>query len=137
MAERAGSVIPYLTVGSALDAIAFYRQAFRAEETYKMMAEDGRRVLHARLRIGEGIVMLSDDFPEFGSGAIAPVPGARASVAVALALASAADVDATFARALAAGASGEMVPSDVFWGDRFATLADPFGHRWMLSAPQG
>jgi uncharacterized glyoxalase superfamily protein PhnB len=137
MAEATGSVIPYLTVGSAPDAIAFYRQAFGAEETMRMMAEDGLRVLHARLRIGAGVVMLSDDFPEFGNGAIAPVPGARACVSVALALAVAADVDTTFARALAAGGTGEMAPCDAFWGDRFAVLGDPFGHRWMLAAPLG
>ena len=137
MAEAPGLAIPYLTVASALDAIAFYREAFGAQETFKMMAEDGRRVFYARLVIGTGVVMLSDDFPEFGSGAIAPVPGARACVSIALTLARAADVDATFARALAAGAVGEMMPSDVFWGDRYAALSDPFGHRWMLSAPQG
>lgn len=135
MAERAGSVIPYLTVGRALDAIAFYQKAFGAQETFKMMAEDGQRVFHARLVFGDGVVMISDDFPEFESGAGAPVPGVRASVAVALPLAAAGDVDATFARALAEGAVGEMLPSDAFWGDRFATLVDPFGHRWMLSAP--
>lgn len=130
------TVTPYLSVKGAAEAITFYAAAFGAREMFRQMADDGVRVLHAHLAIGAGQIMLCDPFPEFGAHAGPPLPGAPASVAVALALGRAADVDATFARALTEGAEGEMAPADMFWGDRFAALRDPFGHRWMLSAPQ-
>lgn len=132
---QGATVTPYLTVKGAAQAIAFYTTAFGARELFRMMADDGQRVLHAHLQIGVGQIMLSDPFPEFGNHAAPPLPGTPASVAVALALPKAEEVDATFAKALAAGGLGEMAPADMFWGDRFATVSDPFGHRWMLSAP--
>lgn len=130
----ATTITPYLTVKGAAQAIAFYEAAFAAREMFRMMADDGSRVLHAQLAIGHGQIMLCDPFPEFGAHAGPPLPGMPASVAVSLAFGAPGEVDSTFARALAAGAEGEMAPADVFWGDRFATLSDPFGHRWMLSA---
>ncbi|MFG1479220.1 glyoxalase/bleomycin resistance/extradiol dioxygenase family protein [Xanthobacter sp. V4C-4] len=137
MAEAPGTVVPYLTVNGAAEAIAFYQQVFGARETYRLPADDGRRLLHARLTLGTGLLMLSDDFPEYCTGGGAPASGGVASVAVSLSLATAAEVDATHAAAVAAGAISETSPQDVFWGDRFATVRDPFGHRWMLTAPKG
>lgn len=134
---QGATVTPYLTLKGAARAIPFYEKVFGARELFRMMADDGERVLHAHLEIGAGQIMLSDPFPEYGNHAAPPLPGCAPSVAVALAFAKADEVDQTFARALAEGAVGEMAPADAFWGDRFATLADPFGHRWMLSAPLG
>jgi PhnB protein len=131
MAEQ--SIIPYLTVKGASDAIAFYQKAFGATENMRMPAEDGKRFMHASLTVKGGTVFLSDEFPEFGGSA--PKQGQRAPVAVAIALAAAADVDMTFKQAVGAGAKSALDPNDAFWGDRFAMLDDPFGHRWMLSAP--
>ena len=132
MAEQ--SVIPYLTVKGGADAIAFYQKAFGATENMRMPAQDGKRVMHASLTINGGTVFLSDEFPEY-SGAPAPKAGEKPPVAVALALAAPANVDATYKQAISAGATGTMAPEDAFWGDRFAMLQDPYGHRWMLSAP--
>jgi PhnB protein len=127
------AVTPYLTVKGAAAAIEFYKTAFGATETGRHPAEDGKRLLHAALAINGGAVMLSDEFPEY-SGTPAPTPEKPTSVAIAIRYDSPAEVDAIFARAVAAGANGWMKPDDMFWGDRFAMLDDPFGHRWMLNA---
>lgn len=130
-------VTPYLTIRGAAKAIAFYEQAFGATEDIRMMAEDGERLMHACVTINGGKVMLSDEFPEFDHcGAVAaPSLDRPAPVAVALNYAGGHEVDQTYARAVAAGCSGVMEPHDAFWGDRFAMLCDPFGHRWLLAGP--
>jgi PhnB protein len=134
MAEQ--TIIPYLTVKDGAGAIAFYQKAFGATENMRMPAEDGKRLMHASLTINGGTLFLSDEFPEYGNAA-APKAGDKPSVAVALAMSAPANVDATYKQAVAAGATGTMAPEDAFWGDRFAMLQDPYGHRWMLSAPLG
>jgi PhnB protein len=127
-------IIPYLTVKGAAEAIAFYQKAFGATENARMPAQDGKRLMHASLAINGGTVMLSDEFPEHG-GMPGPTRDKPAGVAVAMAFAKPAEVDAMFRRAVDAGAKGTLEPADMFWGDRFAMLLDPFGHRWMLNAP--
>lgn len=124
-------VIAYLTVADGEAAIAFYRAAFGAELIYSAKAEDGRRYMHARLAINGGIVMLSDDFPEFRGGK----PGTpRADQPRGLVLhMQVQDADALFAQALAAGAVVEMPLADQFWGDRYGRLRDPFGHVWSVA----
>ena len=99
-----------------------------------MPAEDGKRLMHASLTIHGGTLMLSDEFPEHG-GPSAPTPEKPASVSVSVSVGKPADVDAVFRQATEAGAKAAMEPADMFWGDRFAMLVDPFGHRWMLVAP--
>jgi len=126
-------VTPYLTVKGAADAIAFYQKAFGAKEEMRMPAQDGKRVMHAHLTINGGAVFLSDEFPEHGD-VKAPTNGPP-PVAVALAFTKPADVDATYKKAISAGAKSTLEPGDQFWGSRFAMLTDPFGHRWMLDAP--
>ena len=126
--------IPYLTVKGAADAIAFYQKALNATENTRMATPDGARVMHASLTIHGGTVMLSDEFLEHG-GPPAPTPGHPAGIAVAVALDAPGQVDEVFRQAMAQGASQIMEPADMFWGDRFAMLSDPFGHRWMFSAP--
>jgi PhnB protein len=128
------TIVPYLTVKDGAGAIAFYQKAFDATENMRMPTEDGKRLMHASLAIKGGTLFLSDEFPEY-SGAPAPKAGEKPSVAVALALNAPADVDATFKQAVGAGATATMEPEDAFWGDRFAMLQDPYGHRWMLTAP--
>ena len=126
-------ITPYLTVRGAAAAIDFYCRAFGAEERMRMPAPDGQRLMHAELGLNGGAIFLSDEFPEHGCSH-AP-DAARTPVAVSLSLGAAEDVDAVHARALEAGATSEMGPMDAFWGARFASLRDPFGHRWMLNAP--
>ena len=127
-------IIPYLTVKGGADAIAFYTKAFGAIEAKRQTADDGKRLMHAVLTINGGTVMLADEFPERG-GTPAPTPGKSTPVAVSITYDTAGEVDATFDRALAAGAKARRSPTDMFWGGRFAVIEDPFGHRWMLSAP--
>lgn len=126
-------VVPYLTVKGAADAIAWYARAFGAVEQMRLPAEDGKRLMHAAIAINGGTVFLSDEFVEFDGGS-APKEGQPPPVGMALNLASPADLDATFKRAVDAGAAGFIEPRDEFWGARFAVLTDPFGHRWMLNA---
>jgi len=139
MAERPEmpAITPYLTVKGAADAIAFYKKAFGAKETMRMPAEDGKRLMHAEIAVKGGVVMLSDEFPEYSqTGAVhAPSRDKPAPVAVAIHMAKPAAVNTTFRRAVEAGCKSVMEPHDAFWGARFAMLADPFGHRWMLNAP--
>jgi PhnB protein len=99
------------------------------------MSDDGRRILHARLTINGGIVMLSDAFPEHGGNG--PDPTRGSPVSISLALTDPAEVDRLHRRALDEGATTLMGPMDAFWGARFAMFTDPFGHRWMLNAETG
>lgn len=121
-----GSVTPYLCSPRAAEAIEFYKGAFGAEETVRMPFKDGR-VMHAEIRIGDSIVMLSDSFPEFGGPSPAPE-----GVGPALHL-YVRDVDAAFDRAVKAGCKAAMPPTDMFWGDRFGKVIDPFGQAWSMA----
>jgi PhnB protein len=133
---RMQPITPYLTVKGAADAIALYQKAFGAKENTRMPAQDGKRLMHADLTINGGTVMLSDEFPEACEhSALAPSVDKPAGVAVSITYASPAEVDATYRRAVQAGCKGTLQPQDMFFGMRFATLDDPFGHRWMLAAP--
>ena len=127
-------VAPYLTASPAAAAIAYYVAAFGARQKALMPALDGVRILHCELEINGASVMISDAFPEFGA-IRAPIPGEPVTMSVSLEFADKAEVDEVFARATALGAKGEAQPTNSFWGTRFATLRDPFGHRWMLNAP--
>jgi PhnB protein len=116
-------------------AIAFYEQAFGAQCTFKAMAEDGQRVMHANLAMFGSEVMLHDEFPEFGGDVMAPSSRSGASMAISINLPKPVDVDAATAMAQAAGADVLLQPTDVFWGARYARLRDPFGHVWAFNAP--
>jgi len=133
MTERP-KVAPYLTVSPAAAAIAFYVNVFGAQQRVLMPALDGMRVMHCELSINGGSVMLSDAFPEFGH-ARTPLPGEPVTMSVSLEFATAAEVDEIFARATGAGAKAEAQPMNSFWGTRYASFKDPFGHRWLLNAP--
>ena len=124
------TVTPHLVIEGAARAIDFYKQAFGAEEIYRMPAPDGR-LMHAEIRIGDSIVMLGDDFPEWTGGKKrSPKALGGSPVAVHLYVA---DCDATIARATQAGATLSMPAADMFWGDRFGKVTDPFGHDWSIA----
>jgi len=120
------SVTPYMTCRDAARAIEFYKAAFGAVEKGVMRSPDGK-VAHAELRIGDSIIMLGDEFPEMG--ALSPQSTGGAGVGLHIYLE---DVDAAFDRAVKAGAKVEMPVADMFWGDRYGKLADPFGHKWSI-----
>jgi len=120
------SVTPYMIVRNAARAIEFYKQAFGAVEKGVMNSPDGK-VAHAELQIGDSIIMLGDEFPEMG--ALSPQSTGGAGMGLHIYLE---DVDAAFDRAVKAGAKVEMPVADMFWGDRYGKLADPFGHKWSI-----
>jgi PhnB protein len=120
------SVTPYLMVRDAAKAIAFYRTAFGADEVMRFDGPGGT-IAHAEVKIGDSHVMLADETP--GQGFVGPQTLGGAGVSLMLYVD---DVDATFARAVAAGASVRRPVADQFYGDRVGTLTDPFGHVWSI-----
>ena len=120
------SLTPAITVSDGAKAMEFYKQAFGAESVTVLRMPDGK-IGHAEMRIGDSIVMLSDEFPEMG--VVAP-QGATNSSGILLYTENA---DAVFDRAIAAGATALTAVSDMFWGDRYGQLRDPFGHKWSVA----
>jgi PhnB protein len=118
------TVTPYLVVSDAAAALDFYARAFGAEELYRMQAPGGP-VMHAEIRVGDSVVMISDENPDMGALSPRTVGGSPVSL-----LLYVEDVDAAHARAVAAGATEVAAPEDMFWGDRFARVVDPYGHAW-------
>ena len=123
------SVTPYLVVSSGEHAIEFYKKAFDAVEVYRMPAPDGTRLLHATLNIRGSDVMLSDEFPEHGGNRGPDIVGST-TVSIHLWVPNA---DKAFAQAVGAGATVVMPLADMFWGDRYGKLRDPFGHEWSIA----
>jgi PhnB protein len=121
------TLTPYLAVQDAARAIDFYKEAFGAEETIRMPGPDGS-VAHAELQIGDSKLMLSDPFPQSSVRPASERGGPTASIFMYVE-----DVDGVFERAKGAGATVETELENMFWGDRFGTLSDPFGNIWSLS----
>ena len=121
------TITPYITVRGAAGAIDFYKRAFGAEEKERMPGPDGKSVMHAELKIGDSLLMLSDEFPEMGCRSPEALGGSTGYLFLYVP-----DVDSAFKRALDAGAKASMPPADMFWGDRFGKVTDPFGHVWGL-----
>jgi PhnB protein len=121
------TVTPYLACEGAAAAIDFYKQAFGAEEIARMAGPDGG-VMHAEIRIGGSVIMLGEACPERD----APGPKALKGSPVALML-YVEDADAVTARAQKAGAKVTQPVADMFWGDRYGKIEDPFGHRWGIA----
>ena len=124
----------YICVKNGSEAIAFYEKAFGAVCTFKKMAEDGKRVMHANLDVFGGEVMLHDEFPEFGGILMSPATRGGASVGIHTNLPKPADVNAAVARAKSAGAVVVFEPGDTFWGARYGQVRDPSGHIWAFNA---
>jgi uncharacterized glyoxalase superfamily protein PhnB len=122
------AALPYLAVGNARDAIAWYIDTFGASLVGDMYEMDDGRIGHAELQIGDGVLYLADEYAELGLKAPAPQ-----AVSVSLML-HVADTDATLQRARERGAAVQREPYENY-GARNATIIDPFGHRWMLSGP--
>jgi PhnB protein len=119
---------PALCIRGAAEAIEFYKQAFGAVELSRFPGSDGHSVMHAEIKIGDSPIMMSDEFPNMGNKSPATLGGTTGSIMLYFE-----DVDAAFQKAVAAGATPEMPPADMFWGDRFAKITDPFGHSWSLA----
>lgn len=124
-------IIPHLVVDNAVAAIEFYKRAFGAVEEGRHMADDGKRVMHASLKIGGQPLFLNDDFPEMCGGKPS-TPKALSGTPVTMHL-DCPQVDALWAQATAAGATIVMPLADQFWGDRYGIVRDPFGHQWSMA----
>lgn len=121
------SIQPYLSIDGAAKAIEFYKQVFGATEDLCMKNNDGR-VGHAEIRIGNSIIMMADENPEIKSFAPAHYGGSPISL-----LLYTEDCDATYKRAIAAGATSVREPEDQFYGDRMSGVKDPFGYTWYIA----
>ena len=130
MPHESPALIPHLVVDRAADAIEFYQRAFGFEEVHRMPMPDGK-IMHAQLKLGESVIFLVDEFPSPKPG-LTRSPKTLGGTSVSIHLNSR-DVDSAFKRAIAAGATEIMPPTDMFWGDRYTRLTDPFGHAWAMA----
>ena len=121
------TLTPYISVEDTAGALDFYKKAFGAKERMRMLAPDGK-IGHAELEIGDSRVMLSDPFPQSTVRPPKELGGTSASVFMYVE-----DVDAVVQQAVDAGATVTMEVADQFWGDRFGTVSDPFGHVWSIA----
>ena len=123
-------ITPHLVVDGAAQAIEFYKKAFGAEEIRRALAPGGSKIMHAEIKIGDSMIFLVDEFPEFGGPARSPTALGASSVSLHRYVE---DTDAAMQRAVAAGAKVKMEAMDTFWGDRYGIVTDPFGHEWTFS----
>lgn len=123
------AVIPHLVIKGAAEAIDFYVRAFGAVEEMRLPGPDGL-LMHACISIEGSPVFLVDERPDQGLRGPLAVGGTPVSLHLTVR-----EVDASFARAVEAGATAAMEPADQFWGDRYGVIVDPYGHQWALAAP--
>ncbi len=121
------TVTPYLVCNGAAQAIDFYKKAFAAKELLRMPGPDGK-LMHAEIKIGDSHVMLGDEVPQMGATSPATLKGTAVHLFI-----YSKNVDKAYAQATGAGATGVMPPADMFWGDRYCKLQDPFGHCWSIA----
>ena len=126
------TITPYLIVKDGIKALEFYKKAFHAIEVEKHLTEDGK-LLHARVKIGDTQIMLSEENLECGcEGLVNPLSLKGTSMMLHMYVE---DVDSAFQKAIDLGAKTLLPVADMFWGDRYGQLQDPFGHRWSLGTP--
>lgn len=126
--EGVHTITPHLVVRNAEKALDFYKKAFGAKETMRMPGPDGKTIIHAEMLIGDSHVYLSDEFPEMGALSPQSLNGVPASMHMYVE-----NVDDAFSKALAAGCEVKMPVGDMFWGDRYGKVTDPFGHVWGIA----
>jgi PhnB protein len=125
--DKFHTLTPHIIVSDGVAALEFYKQAFGATETFRMMAPDGNNVMHAQMQIGSSMLMLAGEFPPDCLS-----PKNRGGTSVFLHIYTE-DADALFNRAVKAGCKVLMPMADTFWGDRYGQVEDPFGHKWSLA----
>lgn len=124
--EGMHTVTPHLICAGAAQALEFYKKAFGAVELSRMLGSDGK-IMHASMRIGDSIIMLNDEMPDWGTFGPKHLKGSPVTIHLYVE-----DADASFAQAVSAGAKVTMPLDDMFWGDRYGKLEDPFGHQWSV-----
>jgi PhnB protein len=125
--EGMHTVTPHLTCDGAAAAIEFYKKAFGAVEAHRMPGPDGR-LMHAMIRIGDSPVMLADEFREWGGTGPKTLGGTPVTIHLQVP-----NADEVFQSAISAGAEVKMPIADMFWGDRYGIVTDPFGHAWSIA----
>src|SRR5258708_3435631 len=125
--EGMSAVTPHLVIRGADEAIEFYKKAFGAVEEFRMPGPDGK-LAHAQIRIGGSAIMLGEEAPSWGALGPKAIGGSPVNIHLYVE-----NADATMARAEKAGAKVTMPVADMFWGDRYGKLEDPYGHRWSLA----
>ena len=125
--EGMHSLTPHLVCAGAVAAIAFYKKAFNATGDGFLPGPNGK-VMHAEIRIGDSVLMLMDEFPEMGGFGPKSLKGSPVTIHLYVE-----NVDAVVAQAVVAGATVTMPVADMFWGDRYGQLEDPFGHKWSVA----
>lgn len=126
--ESFHSINTYLVVRNAPKAIEFYKKAFGAEERFRMPGPDGKTIMHADLKLGDSVFMLTEESTEMKAQSPESIGGSPVSMYVYVK-----DVDATFNKAVSEGATVLMPVKDQFYGDRTGYLRDPFGHLWSIA----
>jgi len=127
MATQFPTLTPYLVVDGAKAAIEFYQKALGAEVVDVSYVPNTEQVMNAQLRIGDSMLMLNDEFPDWGSVGPKKIGGSAVTIHI-----SSKNIDADFQRAIDAGAEVTMPLADMFWGDRYGSFVDPFGHKWSM-----
>ncbi len=125
------TLTPNLVVRDCAKAVEFYKRAFGAEEKNRFTAPDGKSIWHTELRIGDSVFFMNDEMPGMTSGA--PTADRPAPVTMWLYVP---DCDASYRRAVDAGATSARPPEDAFWGDRCASVKDPYGYNWSFATHQ-
>ena len=126
--EGMNTVTPHLVCKDAAQAIDFYKKAFGADERGRLNTPDGKKVLHAAIRIGNSVIMLIDEFPEWNTVGPQTLNGSPVTIHLYVE-----NAELVFTRAVQAGATVIMPLEDMFWGDRYGKLQDPFGHIWSIA----
>jgi len=122
------SVTPHLVVADGAAAMDFYKRAFGAVERFRVPTADGKRMMHGEIMVGDTVVMLMDESPSMSCKSPNSLGGSPVFMYLYVP-----NVDAVYRQAVAAGAVGTMPPADMFWGDRFGEVTDPFGHKWQIA----
>lgn len=128
--QQLTGLIPHLTVKGGVAALEYYKKALGAEELSRMPTPDGR-IMHATMKVGGSIFFLNDDFPEY-CGGVSRTPSGPTPVTLHLCVKN---CDAAIEKAVKAGATVSMPATDMFWGDRYGQVTDPFGHSWSYGSP--
>lgn len=133
MTKQVTAVIPHIVVDDANAALDFYKKALGAEEVMRLPAEDGKRLMHSEIKVGDARIYVRDAFPEYcEAGGKDGSPKAFGGTAVTLHL-QVENCDAAVKQAAGAGATVVMPAADQFWGDRYGVVVDPFGHAWSFA----
>jgi PhnB protein len=125
--QRLQPVTPHLVCAGAADAIEYYKKAFGAVEMMRLPGKDGK-LIHAAIQIGGASIMLVDEAPDWGALSPKSLKGTPVTIHLYVD-----DADAFVERAVEAGATIKMPVADMFWGDRYGVIQDPFGHKWSIA----